>query len=345
MANEISAKVDALARDIEDLQEEATFTEELDEMVDLEANIEALQPKLDKLRASGYKYKNFLEKKIENLAVKWQEAKPHAREVYAENKRAADPMVAEIVNELAKLRARPNASKLAALETRTKSIQTKVEALEEEVEAIYDGISRTYYQTQSQINQLIWAMEQLSEATFKLNADEALVQAVKAEWRIEQGKKENPEGVLYLTDQRILFERKEKIATKKILFIATQKELVHELMFETPILSVDEMNRHTEGLFRHAEHLDLVLGRGAPFAEADFRLKGQKVKEWMAMIKRTQSGELQRERIGATMVEVTAQVALEETPISCEACGAPMPTLPETQQQYQCSYCSQVMRW
>lgn len=345
MSEELDSKVDALVRQVEDLQEAATFTEELDEMVDLESDIEALRPKLEQLRKSGYVYKNFLEKKLDNLAAKWQAVKPIAERTYRKNKRVADPIITDLVEDLAKLRARPSMSKANALEVKANSVEDKLEALEEEVEATYDGISRTYYQTDSQINALVWSMEQLEEATFKLNADESLLQAAKAEWQIERGKKGNPDGVLYLTDQRILFEQKEKVATKKVLFIATEKELVQELKFDAPIMSVEDMNRHTEGLFRHAEHLDLVLGKGAPFASADFHLKGQKVKEWMATIRRTMNGAIQAERVGEDFAQVAAQAVLEDAPIACDACGAPVPTLPVTQQQYQCSYCGSVMRW
>ena len=59
----------------------------------------------------------------------------------------------------------------------------------------------------------------------KLLAHEYVIIGVKAVWT-KDGKenKDDPEGVLFLTDQRILFEQKEEVATKKFLFITKERE-------------------------------------------------------------------------------------------------------------------------
>ena len=45
--------------------------------------------------------------------------------------------------------------------------------------------------------------------------------AVRATW--QKGGEDNPQGILYLTDQRLLFEQKQEIGAKKVLFITTEK--------------------------------------------------------------------------------------------------------------------------
>ena len=57
-----------------------------------------------------------------------------------------------------------------------------------------------------------------------------MVRAVKALWtRDEQEDKTDPKGILFLTDQRLLFEQREEIATKKVLFVTTERKKVQEL--------------------------------------------------------------------------------------------------------------------
>ncbi|MFO8037629.1 MAG: hypothetical protein R6U57_13480, partial [Anaerolineales bacterium] len=63
---------------------------------------------------------------------------------------------------------------------------------------------------------LDWMLTELSEVSFELLATESGIMAVKAVWaKSGKQRKEDPKGVLYLTDQRLLFEQKEKVTTKK----------------------------------------------------------------------------------------------------------------------------------
>ena len=57
--------------------------------------------------------------------------------------------------------------------------------------------------------------------------------AVKARW--DQEGDNDPEGILYLTDKRLIFERKEKVATKKVLFVTVSSQMVHEVMIDQPL--------------------------------------------------------------------------------------------------------------
>ena len=58
---------------------------------------------------------------------------------------------------------------------------------------------------------------------------EAPLMATEAEW--ERDGEEGPDGTLYLTDQRLLFEQNEEIATEKLFgLITTKKETRRELL-------------------------------------------------------------------------------------------------------------------
>ena len=52
-----------------------------------------------------------------------------------------------------------------------------------------------------------------------------------------------------------MFERKEKVATKKVLFITTASELVQEVQIDQPIHTVLEWKAENKGLFGHQDFL------------------------------------------------------------------------------------------
>src|SRR5262249_49684246 len=104
--------------------------------------------------------------------------------------------------------------------------------------------------------------------------------------------KEPPEGNLFLTDRRLLFEQKQEIVKKKVLFIATEKELVHQLLLETPLSAVTSITASKKGLLGHEDHLDLAYGGKS----AHFHINGQDSKTWQALVEKAKSGALQGER-------------------------------------------------
>jgi hypothetical protein len=136
-------------------------------------------------------------------------------------------------------------------------------------------------------------MELLAGASFRLAEGEAPVMAVKAKW--DRDGKDDPEGHLFLTDRRLIYERKQEIATKKVLFITTAKELVQQVLVDTPVKDVTAVKASSRGLLGHEDHLDVEFA-GRP---VHFHLDGQDSNEWQALIERARAGGLEGERVAA----------------------------------------------
>jgi len=347
MSEELDFKLSQIEREWDDLQRDATFTDEHDELGELSADIASLRADLDKIRRDGYKYKSFLENKVEVLADKWKTAEPSMKAAVRKAQKESEPVIQELVDDFARLKGRPAESKAAAFEAQMKSARTRISAWQSEINAISMPILETYYQTERQVRGVRWALEQVNDASFKLEPQESLIQAVKAEWQQKGKKKDDPNGILYLTDRRLIFEQKEKVATKKVLFIATEKESVQGLLLELPITAIEDVTASKEGMFSKDDHLEFVFGHGADFAGAHFHIDGQDCKEWAAVVKRVTSGAIELERVGvdSAQLEQEAEEALSEVPAACGACGAPLPELPAMQRQHTCEYCNNTMRW
>jgi hypothetical protein len=87
---------------------------------------------------------------------------------------------------------------------------------------IYDGLK----EIEAELEHIVWMLDQIEESQeIRLHPAEGPYAAVGAEWQLDG--EEGPDGILFLTDQRLLLEQKEKIATKKFLgLITTESESV-----------------------------------------------------------------------------------------------------------------------
>jgi hypothetical protein len=147
-----------------------------------------------------------------------------------------------------------------------------------------------------------------------------------------------------------LNKRKKKV-TKKVLFIAAEKETLQEMLFQVPVGAVEGVKSSSKGLFGHEDHLDFTFGPAADYPIAHFHIDGQESEFWVGLIKKVQNGEISNERYYATgeNAKVEAQ-ALQEifanAPQKCTACGAPFDApIAKGQRQIKCEYCGTLMTW
>jgi hypothetical protein len=133
----------------------------------------------------------------------------------------------------------------------------------------------------------------LGEAKFKLENGEDLVMAVAARW--DQVGDDDPEGLLYLTDQRLVFERKEKVATKKVLFVTVSSQLVHEVLIDQAAANIQSVTAQNKGLFGHQDFIEVQFS-DPKLGKSPFHLNGQDSKQWAAWIDQVRSGAIQNDR-------------------------------------------------
>jgi hypothetical protein len=105
--------------------------------------------------------------------------------------------------------------------------------------------------------------------------------------------------VLYLTDQRLIFEQKEEIATKKVLFITTAKHKVQGLKWAIPLNDVQDAQGSKRGFLNKDDYLTITTSSGSPFQSADIHLNGESGENWREHIQRARSGAFASERVDA----------------------------------------------
>jgi hypothetical protein len=344
--DERQEQLDDLADTIEELQSNVAFSDHKGSIAELDTDIPELRDRVQRLRERGYLYKSYLENKVETLAQKWEAAKPKVQRELRQAEAAAEPVVEEVSRKLTLTQRTRRERDIQALETQVNQAENKLEELDSAIDAHYAEVRSAYHQTANQVRQVEWTLDELDEATFELLAGERPLEAVKAQW-YRDGKKKGPEGVLYLTDQRIIFEQKEKVATKKVLFIATEKEMVQEMLMAEAITTIEKVVPASTGLIK-THTLEFDFGAGANTGHTTFQVKGDDPKMWAALIKRITNGQIQSERVFLEGEEASADAfedALANAPEECSSCGAPVPAITQGQRQVQCEYCGNVMKW
>src|SRR5205823_11900767 len=145
------------------------------------------------------------------------------------------------------------------------ALVSKASAVAISISGTYSAFNTEVDQFDNHLKQIDFVLSQLSEASFQLLPGEGPIMAVNAVW-CKQGKQtgDDPQGVLFLTDQRILFEQKQEVATKKVLFVATEKKKVQQLLVNVPVAQTQSAQASKQGLMGHEDHLDITFASGAP---------------------------------------------------------------------------------
>jgi len=340
LSDETRAKLDELQDQLGDLQESLLLTGAHNDMGDLETTLALLPAEIEQLRTQGYVFRSFLENKVNVLAEQWEEIDSRVSREVSRRQRELE-REAGVAESALRQATSGRASQVARAESAIETLERKVRAAQSAVGAMYETLQQNVNQTQSQVEQIRWLLDQVDEACFPLYPAEDPVMACQAQYM--ETKKEGPKGVLYLTDERLIFEQKEEKATKKVLFITTDKEKVQQLIFEVPVGQIEEVKSSQKGFLGHKEMLELLFAPEADLSGATLRLRGTDNEEWAGLIGRVRSEEIVKERTRPKDEAVVE--AARAAPTKCPTCGATLSVeIVRGMREITCEYCGSVIR-
>ena len=332
-----------LQRRFQSARAEASFAPEKDRLEDFESAIPELVTQTKRVRDMGYLFETDLEARCLRLRSTWLRIKPAlVKELEAQANGLADAVKGlEVLMRGARSAGPAQASAIDRLEAAMDDAEDKIKNAQRSVRGLHDSFGSDLSTMRAHLQQLTWMMEQAAESSLDWLPTEALLRAVPAHWVRNKGNE--PRGILYLSDQRLLFEQKEDIATKKVLFITTEKKRVQEPMLAAALTTIEDVTAAGEGLLGHQDHLYLTFGAQGPAASIHFHLDGQDSEEWQAAIQRTQRHEFDGQRVEPVSQSELAR--LRRAPTSCASCAATFhePVL-RGQTEIVCAYCASVTR-
>jgi hypothetical protein len=344
---EVREKVEELKDTLKEIQEKALLTSVRDQAEDVETRANRVFDLAHSVRERGYAWEKDLEPKCLDYRKRWAGLKPDVMQAIVREAASLKPRVAQAEADVAQAASRavnPAAAKavLPPVENSLGTLQSAAEAAEKAVAGMFDELDSDLGALESHLTRISWMIDQAAAAKIEWLAAETVVLAVKARW--DRDGKDDPQGVLYLTDQRLAFERKEDVTTKKVLFITTEKEKVQEAMLAVPLSEVTGVTASKKGILGHEDHLDFEFTSAAPVRKAHFHIDGQDCNEWQATIGRVKDGEIEKSRVAPISEEEKQK--LRGAPTKCPSCGAIIkaPIL-RGQTEIHCTYCEAVTRF
>jgi predicted nucleic acid-binding Zn-ribbon protein len=341
----IASEINSLEGDFRDLHARVQLTSLRDQIEDFENSISNLPTRIQATRTRGYAFGKDYEDQAKDYAKRWRTTSGKiSRKIESESTKlqSSQRLAQPKINALQTVRGNVSAarSRISSAKNAVEDLESKVSAAEGAIHGMYDSLQDDVYKMGRTLGKVEKALDELDEATFSLIATESVIMAVEAVM-VEGSKedKKDPKGILFLTDQRLLFEQKQEIATKKVLFVATEKEKVQKLYFETPVASVHEVKAEKKGFMKNEDHIELKLDIGT----RNFHLDGQDCEDWATQIKRARDGEYDHDRALEIDEEVIEKV--KDAPTICPQCGGQFsqPVL-RGQDSITCGYCGHIER-
>lgn len=333
------------------LQEAAMLPAVGEDLDEINTLVGRLPADLQSLRQRGYVHQSELEEKTKALTERWDGMYERVADALYQQQTALVDAANRLLDTVDRLYdASANRGTVDTCWAGVRSLQSRIEAAHNTLVGMYDDFGKELEEIDANIDRLEWMLGQVEVATFQLHASEAPLRAGSARW-VRQGDDEGPVGILYLTDQRLLFEQKEEVTTEKFLFIKLKSEKIHEFQFDVRISSVEEVtvgDQRGGGLLGMGKMktLELMFDHTAPLDNALFILLKDDPAVWEATIGRAKSGEIDKSRTGeaAAEAEVLDQ-ALREIPENCPNCAAPIEQeIVRGMDSLTCKFCGTTIR-
>jgi len=286
-----------------------------------------------------------LDDELEALDDRWDGIRSHVESALRTHVRNLDGEMDETERHLARLR--PERSSIQSAESAIAGLQRQINAARDAVETLYQGLASELDGITRQMAVATKMIDQIDESkAIQLLSAEGPLLAVEAKW--QRDGKDGPEGILFLTDQRLIFEKREEIVTKKTFGIfKSQSEELQEVLLEVQVSEIESAADKEEGGFLGMgkdDILEMVLAATASVSRARYHLKGQDSSDWAKMIRRIQTGEIDEDRADEYVEELeVAEAAAAAFPVICPNCFADVPQQPRGVNSVTCEYCGTVI--
>jgi chromosome segregation ATPase len=347
-AQQIANDIRSLQSKVGDLQGSVRLTKARDAVEDLQTTINALAQRIATLRTRGYVFEKDIENQAQALVGSWALLYPNLQAQINMQSSTLINSLRPIEMQMPQLTAtasNPPAARglLGSMQSAVNMLEDNVSATERTLEGMYDQFNNQASRFTQHLTEIEYLVTQLAEATFQLLPTEGGIAAIKAVWcKTGKEQKGDPEGVLYLTDQRIIFEQKEEIVTKKVLFVATEKQKVQQLQIECPVILVDKVETSKQGLLRNEDHIEIRFASDAAVEVAHFHI-WQENATWQQLINRAKNKDFDKSR--AMAIDQAEVAKVKAAPSQCPSCGGNITlVVMRGMDSITCEYCGFVIR-
>ncbi|MBW6473805.1 MAG: hypothetical protein K0B14_11805 [Anaerolineaceae bacterium] len=346
---QLKKDLSATQRDVNDLQRKVNLSSIHDKLEDLQIKVYGLNQRISDLRQKNYIFDTTLELNARDLVKRWQSIHTNTKVRLNQELIHLRTGIKPIEQQLIKASANPNNVSLTRqilnpLKVSVENLSQKISASETLLRGMYDSFERELNLFNKNLLNIEWTVKEFESSNIKLLMHEFLIMGVKAVWtRDGKEEKDDPKGILFLTDQRIFFEQKEEVATKKFLFITKERELRQEVLMDIPVQLIESVQTAKQGIFKNQDFLEIYFASGAQYSFSQFHIHNQDCEDWKGLINKIQSGDFDKNRTEQVDQKVIEKI--KNAPTICPQCGATI-TVPilRGMEQYSCEFCGYIIK-
>jgi len=323
-----------------------------DQLSSVTNEVDGLDNEIAQLRARGYRFGRSLEERATTLKSRWPEQQTSANRLLQDKRR----VLQNAANETQRLlgQAERNAGLLDTVDNRLWALENQINEAQRNVQGVFNSTEQEINKLQSEMRAVRFMLDSMDSASFDLLPGEHGVEVCKAQWVSDN---QQPEGLLFLTDSRLIFEQREERVIKRKLF-SSEKELVQKKLWDTPVGAIAELQMEDKksGLLGLGRQELLILRfaertRDLP-SDATLQLKGGATNEaWLTLIRQVKSGQIAADLFGApppqellaAQTEAEAAKPTAELPTRCPGCNATLPPIYKGMKQVECQYCGMMI--
>ncbi len=348
-AEQLKKDLASRQREVNSLQTKVNLSSLSDQMEDINTKVTGLSRRISELRKRNYIFDQNLENNAQDFLKKWQPIFTNLKFKLTQERNSLKPEISSIENQLVRVSSSVNNVSISrpllnTLDVQIKTLTEKITASERMFRGMYDSFERDLNIFLKNLTNIEWTVKEFELSNLKLYPHEFIIMGVKSTWTRDGDKdKDDPEGILFLTDQRIIFEQKQEVATKKFLFITRERELIQEILVDIPLKYIGNISTSKQGIFKNQDFLDIDLSAGAQYSKAVFHLQGQDCEEWKALINKVLSGDFDNNRVKEVDQEVLNKI--KNAPTVCPQCSGTINVkIIRGMDEITCEFCGAVIK-
>jgi hypothetical protein len=337
--------IETAKTDLTNLINKVSLASVRDDTSDLDAKVANLPGRIQKIRNRGYAFNKVLESQAVEFQKQWSQKRFLVINETTAQSNTLQTYLRPLESKVAGLSlGSSSAMTIKMIQNELDAYETRVSAAESTLKELYDGLRQEFNKVAQELNLIEAAFDASESASFGFLPGEAILMTTKATWtRDSKEDKDDPEGILFLTDQRLLFEQREEIAKKKVLFVTTEREKVQTLLFEIPVAAIESLKATKQGFFKNEDWIELQLPSGFFARDAKLHLNGQDCNQWQRLINTVKSGDINVDRVIA--IDKVSVEKARSAPAKCPSCGGAItkPVL-RGMDSINCDFCGAVIR-
>jgi hypothetical protein len=277
---ENSRAAEILAR-VEKLKDDAALNDAADRVSRLETEATVLRQRIQNLGGKGYTALPELDASGSVLAGAIAKVKTIAEQRLSAYREALADELLDVQESAA---AGTDENALAAAESAAAALEGQIRSAGRDLEDLAAPLSKASNDLDRHLSLIQHGVEQWEGFTGQRESGESVILAADAEWIAGSGRDEAPDGTLYLTNRRLIFEQDEKVGKRLGLFGGKQ---VREVEWAIDLSGIGGLTAKNAGLLGGKDMLYFShSGR-----EYTLEVKGRATNDdWAAYIERVKSG-------------------------------------------------------